>query len=663
MLDHVVVETAAGGQKCIEFLREKKLGRANFVVLDQVKAPKPAGATPDGAPRLFDLVTPSHPKYAGAFYMALRDTLVAEDLDEAVKLAYRPDNSRWRVVTTDGKLIDTSGTMSGGGGKAKSGKITLTGGTGGVSRSAAAATGDEDALRQLKRLAELVVPTPRPSSRRRRHARSPSRELRAAAEVSASTKQAAAKLEKALASKRKAADAAQAAFDAADADAAELRAAVLDAGGQALKDAVAKAEITRALADDAANEVEAIGVAVKAAAKAGAKAATRRAGAAGLRAKLEAAEDEVAALAEAQGALDAAKDEALAACDAAAGAAEAAAPRRSPRASAAGAAGGRRGPAALPVEADEALAELDKEEVKYAIALLEEERDGMKATVNLKTIAEYRAKQAEYFARLDELEQVTAARNAAREALEALRTKRLDEFMAGFGAITLKLKEMYQMITLGGDAELELVDSLDPFSEGIVFSVRPPKKSWKNIANLSGGEKRSSLALVRAPPLQAHALYVMDEIDAALDYKNVSIIANYIKDRCRSAQFVIISLRNNMFELADRLTGVYKTHNVTKTITISPDAAATLAQARAPAAPAPLATRRPRREGGAPPSTRYKHTHGSSLMFGGSAVGGALSKSGSSVTSSAVADAASARSASALAVPGVDGPLDEFGML
>lgn len=48
------------------------------------------------------------------------------------------------------------------------------------------------------------------------------------------------------------------------------------------------------------------------------------------------------------------------------------------------------------------------------------------------------------------------------------------------------------MITLGGDAELELVDSLDPFSEGVVFSVRPPKKSWKNIGNLSGGEKVST---------------------------------------------------------------------------------------------------------------------------------------------------------------------------
>lgn len=50
------------------------------------------------------------------------------------------------------------------------------------------------------------------------------------------------------------------------------------------------------------------------------------------------------------------------------------------------------------------------------------------------------------------------------------------------------------MITLGGNAELELVDSMDPFSEGIIFSVMPPKKSWRNISNLSGGEKVSCLS-------------------------------------------------------------------------------------------------------------------------------------------------------------------------
>ena len=58
-----------------------------------------------------------------------------------------------------------------------------------------------------------------------------------------------------------------------------------------------------------------------------------------------------------------------------------------------------------------------------------------------------------------------------------------------------------------------------------MFSVRPPKKSWKNIANLSGGEKTlSSLALVFAlHQYKPTPLYVMDEIDAALDFKNVSI--------------------------------------------------------------------------------------------------------------------------------------------
>ena len=50
----------------------------------------------------------------------------------------------------------------------------------------------------------------------------------------------------------------------------------------------------------------------------------------------------------------------------------------------------------------------------------------------------------------------------------------------------------------------------------------------------------------------------------------VSIVANYIKERTKDAQFIIISLRNNMFELADRLVGIYKTRDVTKSVTINP---------------------------------------------------------------------------------------------
>ena len=56
------------------------------------------------------------------------------------------------------------------------------------------------------------------------------------------------------------------------------------------------------------------------------------------------------------------------------------------------------------------------------------------------------------------------------------------------------------------------------------------------------------------------------------DFKNVSIVAHYIKERTKNAQFIIISLRNNMFELADRLVGIYKTDNATQSVTINPSA-------------------------------------------------------------------------------------------
>lgn len=232
------------------------------------------------------------------------------------------------------------------------------------------------------------------------------------------------------------------------------------------------------------------------------------------------------------------------------------------------------GRSSLPTLPFPSLEQYDVDEVKKDIVVLEREHNTLAKNANMGAIAEYRKKEADYLARVSDLDEVTEERNAARKTHEELRRMRLEKFMDGFGKITLKLKEMYQMITLGGDAELELVDSLDPFSEGIVFSVRPPKKSWKNIANLSGGEKTlSSLALVFAlHHYKPTPLYVMDEIDAALDFKNVSIVANYIKERTKNAQFVIISLRNNMFELADRLVGIYKTNNCTKSVTINPKA-------------------------------------------------------------------------------------------
>lgn len=216
----------------------------------------------------------------------------------------------------------------------------------------------------------------------------------------------------------------------------------------------------------------------------------------------------------------------------------------------------------LPTYSKDELLDMDKSSLKSEIAALEKKNEN--TPVDLSVLSEYRKRVEEHAARSADLATAVANRDAAKRKCDELRRLRLEGFMLGFSIITARLKEMYQMITMGGNAELELVDSLDPFSEGILFSVMPPKKSWKNISNLSGGEKTlSSLALVFAlHHYKPTPLYVMDEIDAALDFRNVSIVASYIKERTRNAQFIVISLRNNMFELASRLVGVYKVNHM-----------------------------------------------------------------------------------------------------
>ncbi|KAI5172089.1 structural maintenance of chromosome 4 [Nematocida sp. LUAm3] len=158
-----------------------------------------------------------------------------------------------------------------------------------------------------------------------------------------------------------------------------------------------------------------------------------------------------------------------------------------------------------------------------------------------------------------------------REELLSLKEQRASQFLAGLKRINQQIKEIYSMLTFGGNAEIEPVDYLDPFSEGVIMSVMPPRKSWKSISHLSGGERTlSSLSLIFAlHEYLPNSFYVMDEIDAALDYKNVGIVGRYIKEKAQECQFLVISLRENMYELADVFIGVYKPDDTTLSLAIS----------------------------------------------------------------------------------------------
>lgn len=73
------------------------------------------------------------------------------------------------------------------------------------------------------------------------------------------------------------------------------------------------------------------------------------------------------------------------------------------------------------------------------------EEDQSKARPNLTILNEYRKREAEYLERAKDMELVTGQRDSAKKRYDDLRKVRLDEFMAGFSAISAKLKEMYQV--------------------------------------------------------------------------------------------------------------------------------------------------------------------------------------------------------------------------
>lgn len=87
---------------------------------------------------------------------------------------------------------------------------------------------------------------------------------------------------------------------------------------------------------------------------------------------------------------------------------------------------------------------------------------------------------------------------------------------------------------------------------------------------MSGGEKSlTALAFLFAiQKLNYSSIYVLDEVDAALDVKNVSLIAEIIKNACKESQFIVISHREQMISKADVVYGVYMEDGLSKVVGI-----------------------------------------------------------------------------------------------
>lgn len=161
------------------------------------------------------------------------------------------------------------------------------------------------------------------------------------------------------------------------------------------------------------------------------------------------------------------------------------------------------------------------------------------------------------------------ARERARKAVsnfEDIKQKRQDRFSSCFTHVANKINEVYRQLTrstaypMGGTAYLSLEQQDEPYLGGIKFNAMPPTKRFRDMEQLSGGERTvAALALLFAiHDFRPSPFFVLDEVDAALDNLNVGRVSAYIKSRARDLQIIVISLKDSFYERADALVGIYR---------------------------------------------------------------------------------------------------------
>ncbi|GJQ15755.1 hypothetical protein GpartN1_g7546.t1 [Galdieria partita] len=176
--------------------------------------------------------------------------------------------------------------------------------------------------------------------------------------------------------------------------------------------------------------------------------------------------------------------------------------------------------------------------------------------------------------RIEEIVQkYEATRQEAMEAtrkFQKIREERRRRFLSCFNVVSANIDRVYKELTrnsvsqLGGTAYLALESYEEPYLHGVKYHAMPPSKRFRDMEQLSGGEKTlAALALIFA--IQAYRpapFIVLDEVDAALDRDNLEKVARFILQRSRmnspKEQYIVISLKDKFYEMADALIGIYR---------------------------------------------------------------------------------------------------------
>ncbi len=522
-IQNVVVDTQDDGKRAIELLKRRDAGRATFLPLDVIRGGRleRVPSEDEGCLGLAVELVSFDVRYTNIFENLLGRTLVAETLSDAVAIS-RKNGGRLRIVTLDGQLIHSGGSMTGG--------------------SAAKNAGILSRRAELER---LQAGRGRLAKRRD--------ELAARAEES----------KRELASARYELDVAAGELQNINNELASLK-----AERRTTENAAAQLELLRrGISGDSETRAKAL-----ADMEAGAESAKRelsererriaelREGAAGIKAEIEAATRKKLEVEGERTKTDRAvqeKNNALLDME------RACARFEQKKLSAEmeekqlldklwdgyelshSAAQAVRRPVESAAKSNRRIAELKKEMSALG-------------TPNLGAIDEYARVSERYEFLASQRDDVEKAKNELLGIISDITGEMRSIFTREFTAINESFGETFTELFGGGKAELTLEPGEDVLSCDIDIKVQPPGKALTTLSLLSGGETAFVaialyFAIIKVRPTP---FCVMDEIEAALDEANVIRFAEHMRKISGRTQFIVITHRRGTMEEADFLYGV-----------------------------------------------------------------------------------------------------------
>ena len=209
---------------------------------------------------------------------------------------------------------------------------------------------------------------------------------------------------------------------------------------------------------------------------------------------------------------------------------------------------------ALPMKQEE---DMDLAALKKQTSVLKDEIRKL-GDVNVNAIEDYKNISERYEFMNTQRNDLVKAEETLMGIISELDTGMRRQFEEQFARIRVEFDKAFKELFGGGKGTLELDPDADMLEAGVRIIAQPPGKKLQNMMQLSGGEKAlTAISLLFAiQNLKPSPFCLLDEIEAALDDSNVNRFAKYLHKLTKNTQFIIITHRKGTMESADRLYGI-----------------------------------------------------------------------------------------------------------